>query len=87
MLTELQKEHVARVPPETRAEMARLFEEARDVVIFSQNEVGEAPPVAIALKSDESFWIDCCATPAAAAERALALGMRVVNLEGGRNGN
>ncbi|MDF8365092.1 MULTISPECIES: hypothetical protein [Achromobacter] len=87
MLTELQKEHVARVEPETRAEMARVLEEASEVVIISQDEVGEAPPFAIALQSDHSFWVDCCGTARVADERARALGLRVVHLGGSRNGN
>lgn len=87
MLTELQKDHIARVEPETRAEMARVFEEASEVVIISQDEVGEAPPFAIALQSDHSFWIDCCSSPGVAADRAQDLGLRVVPCGGSRNGN
>lgn len=87
MLTELQKDHIARVEPETRAEMARVLEEAREVVIVSQDEVGEAPPFAIALQSDHSFWIDCCNSPGVAVDRARELGLRVVHRGGSRDGN
>lgn len=35
-------------------------------------------PIAIAVASDQAFWIDCCATVEAAKARAQALGLRVV---------
>ncbi|MBV7542217.1 hypothetical protein [Acidovorax sp. sic0104] len=79
MLTTVQAAHVAAVFPETKADMARYLEGSAEVVIFHQTECGgDVPPIAIAVASDQSFWIDCCQTVDAAQARAAALGLRVV---------
>lgn len=81
MLTPVQTAHVSRVFPESKALMASYLTAGADVVIFRQTECGsDVPPIAIAVASDHSFWIDCCETEDAAQARAKELGLRTVPL-------
>jgi|GEM_PF-3794888 len=71
--------HVGAVFPECRAQMANYLAAGVDVVIGPQTECGpDVPPIAIAVASDQAFWIDCCETADAAKSRAQELGLRVV---------
>jgi hypothetical protein len=78
MLTSLQAAHVAAVFPECRTQMSDYLSSGVEVVIGPQTECGpEVPLIAIAVSSDQAFWIDCCETVEAAKARAQALGLRV----------
>jgi hypothetical protein len=78
-LNPVQAAHVAAVFPECKAEMTAFLADGAEVIIVRQTECGsDVPPVAIAVASDQAFWIDCCATIEAAKARAHALGLRVV---------
>lgn len=76
-LTADQQDHVDKVFPECRVEMAQYLAAGADVVIGLQNEVGEAPPYAITVKGT-NFWVDCFRTVADAAAAARRLGLKVV---------
>jgi len=79
MLTSLQAAHVAAVFPESQAQMSNYLASGVEVVIGPQTECGpDVPPIAIAVASDQAFWIDCCETVEEAKARAQALGLRVV---------
>lgn len=79
MLTSLQAAHVASVHPECKSQMSDYLASGVEVVIGPQTECGpDVPPIAIAVASDQAFWIDCCETVEAAKTRAQALGLRVV---------
>lgn len=79
MHTHIQALHVAAVFPESRAQMEAYLAEGVAVVVGPQSECGpDVPPIAIAVASDQEFWIDCCETVEAAKARAHALGLRVV---------
>lgn len=79
MLTALQAAHVASVFPECKSQMSDYLASGVRVVIGPQSECGpDVPPIAIAVASDQAFWIDCCETVEAAKARAHALGLRVV---------
>jgi hypothetical protein len=79
MLTSLQAAHVAAVFPECKSQMSNYLASGVEVVIGPQTECGrDVPPIAIAVASDQAFWIDCCETVEAAKARAQALGLRVV---------
>lgn len=79
MLTALQESHVGDVFPEFKAQMSSYLEAGVDVVIGPQTECGpDVPPIAIAVASDQAFWIGCCETVEAAKARAQELGLRVV---------
>lgn len=79
MLTPMQAAHVAAVFPECKSQMSNYLASGVEVVIGPQTECGsDVPPIAIAVASDQAFWIDCCETVDAAKVRALALGLRVV---------
>lgn len=78
-MTPLQIAHVESVYPESREQMAKYLVAGVDVLVGPQNECGaDVPPIAIAVASDQEFWIDCCATVQLAKARAKALGLRVV---------
>lgn len=80
MLTPTQAEHVASVSPLCRAEMTKYLEDGVNVVIKPQwAEEPDGPPIAIAVASDPSFWIDLCDSIELARERATALGLHVVS--------
>lgn len=80
MLSPIQSAHVAAVFPEAKAQMERYLAAGVEVVIGPQNECGpDVPPIAIAVATDQSFWIDCCDTVELAHDRAVALGLRVVS--------
>ena len=75
----IQASHVATVFPDAKAQMEAYLAAGVDVVVGHQTECGpDVPPIAIAVASDPSFWIDCCETVEAAKARAKALGLRVV---------
>jgi hypothetical protein len=76
--TPQQRAHVAKVYPDCRDEMREYLRDGVEVGIYVQDEVGESPPYAIYVMKRQDFWIDCCDTYAKAAERAKALGLRVV---------
>lgn len=79
MLTPMQAAHVAAVFPECKSQMSAYLASGAEVVIGPQTECGsDVPPIAIAVASDQAFWIDCCETVEAAKVRAEALGLRVV---------
>lgn len=79
MLTTLQEAHVAAVFPDCKAQMSRYLAAGVEVVIGPQTECGpDVPPFAIAVASDQAFWIDCCETVEAAKDRAQELGLIVV---------
>ncbi len=79
MLTALQEAHVAAVFPECKAQMSSYLAAGVEVVIGPQTECGpDVPPIAIAVASDQAFWIDCCETVESAKARAQALGLRLV---------
>lgn len=79
MLTPIQASHVAAVFPEAKVQMKTYLAAGVEVVVGPQTECGsDVPPIAIAVASDQSFWIDCCETVEAAKARAQALGLRVV---------
>jgi hypothetical protein len=79
-LTSIQSEHVASVLPKFRAEMASYLEASARVVIYRQDEGSDdVPPYAIAVEGT-AFWIDCCATPTEAKERAEVLGLTVIKV-------
>lgn len=79
MLTPMQAAHVAAVFPECKSQMADYLAAGVNVVVGPQNECGpDVPPIAIAVASDQAFWIDCCETVEAAKDRAHRLGLRVV---------
>lgn len=79
MLTPIQIAHVAAVFPEVKAQMETYLAEGVDVVIGPQDECGpDVPPIAIAVASDQAFWIDCCETVEIAKMRAQELGLNVV---------
>lgn len=79
MLTPIQISHVAAVFPEVKAQMETYLAEGVDVVIGPQDECGpDVPPFAIAVASDQAFWIDCCETVEKAKMRAQELGLNVV---------
>lgn len=79
MLTPIQISHVAAVFPEVKAQMETYLAEGVDVVIVPQDECGpDVPPFAIAVASDQAFWIDCCETVEKAKMRAQELGLNVV---------
>lgn len=79
MLTPVQAAHVADVFPECRTQMLAYLKAGVEVVVGRQTECGpDVPPIAIAVASDQSFWIDCCETVEAAKARAQALGLRVL---------
>jgi hypothetical protein len=75
-MTEAQGQHVAKVYPEFRDEMAAHLLSGAEVMIRAQDEVGEAGAFAIEVRGSD-FWIDCCSTQEAAENRALRLGLRV----------
>lgn len=79
MLTPMQATHVAAVFPECKVQMSNYLAAGVEVVVGLQTECGpDVPPIAIAVASDQEFWIDFCETVEAATVRALALGLRVV---------
>lgn len=79
MLTPVQKAHVAAVFPEAKAQMEAYLADGVEVVIGPQTECGpDVPPIAIAVASDQSFWVDCCETVEKAELRAQELGLIVV---------
>ena len=79
MLTATQAAHVAAVFPEVKVQMASYLAAGVEVVIGAQTECGpDVPPIAIAVASDQAFWIDCCETVEIAKVRADALGLRVI---------
>lgn len=80
-LTSIQAAHVAAVYPECKAQMANYLAVGVEVVVGPQTECGpDVPPIAIAVASDQAFWIDCCETVEVAKSRAQALGLRVVDM-------
>lgn len=80
-LTSLQAEHVAKVYPECRTEMAAYLEASAQVVIYRQDECGDdVPPYAIGVEGTD-FWIDCCATPEDVRKRAEMLGLLVLQVQ------
>lgn len=79
MLNPMQAAHVAAVFPECKAQMAKYLAAGVEVVVGPQNECGpDVAPIAIAVASDQAFWIDCCETVESAKARAHELGLRVV---------
>lgn len=78
-LTEFQRDHVMRVFPETRAEMADHLRLGAEVFITRQDEVQDVPPVAIAVSQAPDFWIDCVESESAAHTLAAQLGLVVVD--------
>lgn len=77
-LTAAQQAHVAKVFPECRVDMARFLAAGAEVAIGLQDEVGDAPPYAIAVKGTD-FWIDCHPSVERAVAAAQALGLKVVS--------
>lgn len=77
-LTEAQLQHVAKVYPNIRTEMAQYLEDGVEVKICVQREVPEVGAFAIAVR-DSDFWIDCCSTKEEAEVLAKQLGLRVIN--------
>ena len=64
--------------PECKAQMSNYLAAGVEVVVCPQTECGpDVPPIAIAVASDQAFWIDCCETVEAAMARAQALGLHV----------
>lgn len=78
-LTALQREHVLCVFPETQASMAEHLRLGAEVFIVRQEEVWDAPPVAIAVRNDPGYWIDCLDSEDAAIARAESLGLTVIS--------
>ncbi len=76
-LTQAQQQHVAKVYPEVRADMAAYLAASAEVIVRQQREVGEAGPFAIEVR-DSDFWIDCD-TKDGAVSLAQSLGLRVVD--------
>lgn len=79
-LSSHQQAHVAKVFPESREQMEKYLEERVEVVVYLQNECGDdVPPFAVAPRDNQEFWIGCWDTAEAAAEEAIALGLKVVS--------
>ncbi|HFL7937949.1 hypothetical protein IYR97_26150 (plasmid) [Pseudomonas fulva] len=79
-LTQKQQDHVLKVFPETRASMADYLRQGAQVCIYPQNEVPEAPPVAIALLQTPEYWFECVDTVSAAVTLAAELGLVVASI-------
>lgn len=77
-LTHAQQQHVAKVYPECRSDMAAYLAAGAQVIVRRQREVKEAGQFAIEV-FDTDFWIDCCDTKESAVALAHSLGLRVVN--------
>lgn len=78
-LTTFQRDHVLRVFPETQASMAEYLRLGAEVFIVRQGEVPDAPPVAIAVLSDPTYWIDCLESEGAALAHAARLGLTITS--------
>lgn len=78
-LTTLQRDHVLHVFPETQASMAEYLRQGAEVFIVRQDEVPDAPPVAIAVLSDPTYWIDCLESEDAALAHAERLGLTITS--------
>lgn len=74
-LTEAQSEHVSRCPLDCRAQMALYLRQKVGVGFVRQNDCLEVPPIAIYVRDDPEFWIDCAETVEVAQERAATLGL------------
>lgn len=81
-LTHAQREHVLRVFPETQASMADFLRQGVEVFIYTQDEVPDVPPVAIAVLQSQGYWIECCESESAAHALATKLGLVVVSVAG-----
>lgn len=79
-LTQKQQDHVMKVFPETRASMADYLRQGAQVCIYTQNEVPEAPPIAIALLQTPEYWFECVDTERDAVTLAAELGLVVASI-------
>ena len=77
-LTGVQQQHVEKVYPNIRTEMAQYLEAGAEVTICVQREVQDVGAFAIAVH-DSDFWIHCCSTKEEAEALAKQLGLRVIN--------
>ncbi|TXI24208.1 MAG: hypothetical protein E6Q67_03035 [Roseateles sp.] len=77
-LTQAQRQHVAKVYPECRADMAAYLAASAEVIVRHQREVEEAGQFAIEVRGTD-FWIDCCNTKESAVALAQSLGLSIFN--------
>ncbi|WP_223592808.1 hypothetical protein [Pseudomonas sp. A-R-19] len=80
-LSQLQRDHVMRVFPETRATMADYLRQGVDLYIYRQDEVPEVPPFALAVVQDPAYWIECVESERSALALAAKLGLNVASVD------